>query len=406
MHCPSSVCACCLARPTGAPDLPLRVPGDAVAHLPGQVQPLAVALEHVDDPQALLGVARSRRHQLVEHALAPVAERRVPEVVAEARSPRSGPRSGAATWRWCARSARPRACASAASGSGRPAGEKKTWVLCFSRRKALQWMMRSRSRWNAGRMSSSGSAGAARACRRCAPPAAPGTAAHALRVLRGWSWVVSADRRPRKLVPCASGPTPNTSASVCAEVGEGRRACRGPTPARTRGPVTSSGTYSREWSVLGVVGSLPWSAVSTSRSSGAQPRQQFRQPRVEPLEVGRVALDVVAVAVDACRSPRGWRRSGRATVDAIARSTSSIPSSSDVGVHGAGDAVAGEEVLDLADGERPGNPASFSRSSSVGCRRRHGEVVAVRRSAGTRPGLPTNGRAMMRPRPMPFTSIS
>ena len=38
------------------------------------------------------------------------------------------------------------------------------------------------------------------------------------------------------------------------------------TPARTLGPETSSGTYSRLWSVDGVVGSQPWSAVNTVRS--------------------------------------------------------------------------------------------------------------------------------------------
>ena len=27
-----------------------------------------------------------------------------------------------------------------------PSGERKTWVFCLSRRKALQWMIRSRSR--------------------------------------------------------------------------------------------------------------------------------------------------------------------------------------------------------------------------------------------------------------------
>ena len=56
----------------------------------------------------------------------------------------------------------------------------------------------------------------------------------------------------RKLVPCASGSRANSSASVCptsANVGLVPRS----TPRRTRAPVTSSGTYSLEWSVLGVV---------------------------------------------------------------------------------------------------------------------------------------------------------
>ena len=57
--------------------------GDAVAHFPREIQAAAVVLEHVHDAQALLVVVEPARHELVEHALAGVAERRVPEVVAE-----------------------------------------------------------------------------------------------------------------------------------------------------------------------------------------------------------------------------------------------------------------------------------------------------------------------------------
>ena len=35
---------------------------------------------------------------------------------------------------------------------------------------------------------------------------------------------------------------------------------------RTLGPCASTGTYSRLWSVEGVVGSQPWSAVKMARS--------------------------------------------------------------------------------------------------------------------------------------------
>ena len=45
--------------------------------------PLAVLLEHVDDPQALLVVVEPAGHERVEHPLAGVAERRVAEIVAE-----------------------------------------------------------------------------------------------------------------------------------------------------------------------------------------------------------------------------------------------------------------------------------------------------------------------------------
>ncbi len=63
--------------------LPLRVTADAVAHLPRQVQAASVVLEHVHDAKALLVVAEAAGHERIEHALAGVAERRVPKVVAE-----------------------------------------------------------------------------------------------------------------------------------------------------------------------------------------------------------------------------------------------------------------------------------------------------------------------------------
>ena len=63
--------------------LALRVLGDAVAHLPGQVQPTPVVLEHVDHPQALLVVVEPARHQVAQHALAGVAKRSVSQVVPE-----------------------------------------------------------------------------------------------------------------------------------------------------------------------------------------------------------------------------------------------------------------------------------------------------------------------------------
>ena len=60
---------------------------DPVADLGGQVEPAPVALEHVDDPQRVLVVAEAAvealAQRLVERLLAGVAERRVPEVVAE-----------------------------------------------------------------------------------------------------------------------------------------------------------------------------------------------------------------------------------------------------------------------------------------------------------------------------------
>ena len=60
---------------------------DPVAHLRGQVQPLSVLFEHVDDPEGVLVVAEPAPESLlelpVERRLACVPERRVTEIVAE-----------------------------------------------------------------------------------------------------------------------------------------------------------------------------------------------------------------------------------------------------------------------------------------------------------------------------------
>ena len=60
---------------------------DPVADRHRQVQPTAVALEHVDDAQRVLVVLERRaealRQAVVERVLADVTERRVAEVVAE-----------------------------------------------------------------------------------------------------------------------------------------------------------------------------------------------------------------------------------------------------------------------------------------------------------------------------------
>ena len=61
---------------------------DSVANVLAQVEPGAVALEHVDDAQRLLPVMEVAGEALeqaaVEHVLADVPERRVAEVVTEA----------------------------------------------------------------------------------------------------------------------------------------------------------------------------------------------------------------------------------------------------------------------------------------------------------------------------------
>src|SRR5262249_59093348 len=53
------------------PGLALRMLRDPVAHLPRQVQPLAVVLEAIDDAQALLVVVEAARHERVVDALMP-----------------------------------------------------------------------------------------------------------------------------------------------------------------------------------------------------------------------------------------------------------------------------------------------------------------------------------------------
>ena len=61
---------------------------DPISHRVGQVQPGAVALEHVDDPDRMLVVpeplAEALRQAFIERFFPDVAERRVPEVVTEA----------------------------------------------------------------------------------------------------------------------------------------------------------------------------------------------------------------------------------------------------------------------------------------------------------------------------------
>src|SRR5262249_17720413 len=71
----------------------------------------------------------------------------------------------------------------------------------------------------------------------------------------------------RKLVPCAGAATPNACASVAPTSEKVARTPRS-RPAAQVGPKARMGTCSREWSVDGVVGSLPWSAETRTRSPG------------------------------------------------------------------------------------------------------------------------------------------
>src|SRR3954451_22190406 len=56
---------------------------NTIAHCPREIQSLPVVLEHVHDAQALLVMIEASGNQLVQHALARVAERGVAQVVSE-----------------------------------------------------------------------------------------------------------------------------------------------------------------------------------------------------------------------------------------------------------------------------------------------------------------------------------
>ena len=152
-----------------------------------------------------------------------------------------------------------------------------------------------------------------------------------------------------------------------AEVGEGAPRARGRHRAGTRAPVIRSGTYSREWSVLGVVGSLPWSAVTTSRSVSRSAVSTVAEPLVEALEVGGVARHVVAMTVQRVevdevredqsrlRRPIAWRP---ARGPGLRRRSPSDERP--------GDAPPGEQVVDLAD--RRDGDAAASSDDRAACR--------------------------------------
>ena len=63
--------------------LPLGVAEDAVAHLPGQVQPLSVFFQTLHHPQGLLIVSKAAGHQLVKGPLTGMSERGVPQIVSQ-----------------------------------------------------------------------------------------------------------------------------------------------------------------------------------------------------------------------------------------------------------------------------------------------------------------------------------
>ena len=146
-----------------------------------RLSPRAVALRaRSTTPQRVLVVAKvapERSAQArVEHLLADVPERRVPEVVAERRSPPRGPRSGRSARatvreivRHLERVGQPRAVVVAL-------GRDEHLRLVRQPAERLRWTIRSRSRWNGVRSAQSSSrarAGPDRSAPRAATAAAP-----------------------------------------------------------------------------------------------------------------------------------------------------------------------------------------------------------------------------------------
>src|SRR5688572_28105100 len=225
--------------------LALRVPGNAVANLPRQVQALTVVLQHVDNAQALLVVVEATRHQFAHHPFAGVAERRVAEVVPERNrfgkllmQPQhlgNGPRN----LRHFERVRQSRAV-----------------MVAGRREKHLRLVLQPPERLGVDDAIPIALEGGPDRIFFLAADAA--LAIGTLRRLRRENLALALlellpyrgrHDRPiislRKLVPFGSGPTPKFSASVCPR---SANVCRRPrsTPAFTPGPYSNTGTCSRE----------------------------------------------------------------------------------------------------------------------------------------------------------------
>ena len=179
-------------------------------------------------------------------------------------------------------------------------------------------------------------------------------------------------------MPWSSGGTPNSSASVwprSANVGRVPRS----TPGRTRAPgdqqrhVLARMIGRRRRRIVAVVGRDDRAGPSAAAPAAA------RQSRVEALEVGGIAGDVVAMAVlrvevhevdeDQAARRRAELRLDHVHAVVVRRR-----------VDGARQAAAGEQILDLADADDRHGRRPSSRSSSVGAERLEREVAAVRRA--------------------------
>ena len=117
------------------------------------------------------------------------------------------------------------------------------------------------------------------------------------------------------------------------------------------GPKASTGMFSRVWSVPLKVGSLPWSAVRMTRSPGLSIAISSRQAAVEILQAGGVAGDVAAVPVELVEVDEV----GEDEI-AVLRLGKRLQRAIELGLvvrrlQHSGDAAAGEDVGDLADGK-------------------------------------------------------
>ena len=178
-------------------------------------RPCAIVLEHVDDAQALLVVIEAAGHQLAQHALAGVAERRVAQIVAE--RDRLGQlfvqaqhlRDGARDLRHFERVRQARAVVIAGRRE-----EHLRLVLEAPERLGVDDAIAIALEGRADRDPRSPCAPGP-CCRRSSTPAARGSPAPAVRAVRGSTASCAFHyARRRKLVPLASGPTPKFSASV------------------------------------------------------------------------------------------------------------------------------------------------------------------------------------------------
>ena len=147
-------------------------------------------------------------------------------------------------------------------------------------------------------------------------------------------------------------------------------------PGATPPPKARIGTCSRVWSLPRQVGSLPWSAVRTQKSSGAHRRLDLRQPRVERLEAGGEAGDVAAVAVfavevdqidedEAAVGGLAERRSARSTLPALSRPLISRP------------VKRWAKMSPILPIDTTSRPASTARCKQIVGQRRNREILAV-----------------------------